>query len=142
MLRTRLIRLVSALHDQLLESIFSSFSSEMYSLIQLIALNTCKPVVLILSSSLPDIFPPQAYSCRTWSTTTVQQWCLADGPAHARKHKLDATGGTSNCILMCISYILSANRTSDCPRLSVKPTHLPLYATICLIPSKRKTCEV
>jgi len=37
-LRTQLIRLVSVLHDQLFESVFYSFSSEIYSLIQLIAL--------------------------------------------------------------------------------------------------------
>lgn len=43
---------------------------------------------------------------------------------------------------MCTSYILSATNTSDCPRLSVKPTHLTLYATICLKPSNLKTCEV
>lgn len=43
---------------------------------------------------------------------------------------------------MCTSYIVSATNTSDCPRLSVKPTHLTLYATICLKPSNLKTCEV
>lgn len=43
---------------------------------------------------------------------------------------------------MCTSYILSATNTSDCPRLSVKPTHLTLYATICLKPSNLTTCEV